>query len=106
MKRGVGAPKGGRVHWMLFNLPRDFKMSYSLAYDYASHNYVFYRMHGKQLYDVFIVVQSSKHYWRMMYANCNKQIYDSFGYKNTRILGEKMYELYLENKEIPLIKRD
>lgn len=97
MVRRAGAPKGGRVHWMLFNLPRDFKAAYRLAYNYAKHNYVFYRMSGSQLVDVFVVVQTSRHYWRVMYAHTKKQVYECFGYRTTRILGEKMYELFLEN---------
>ena len=99
MARRVGAPKGGRVHWMLFNLPADFKFAYRLSYDYASHNYIFYRMDGMHLFDIFIVVQTSKHYWRVMYAHTQKQIYECFGYKNTRILAEIMYELYIETCE-------
>lgn len=106
MKRGVGAPKGGRVHWLLFHLPREFKIKYVLSYNYAAHNYIFYRLHGRLLFDVFIVRQTSRHYWCMTYANCKLQSYDYFGYHSTKILAEKMFELYLDNKEIPLNKRD
>ena len=97
MFRRIGAPSGGRVHWMLFNLPNHFKRAYRLSYDYATHNYIFYRMNGYHLYDVFIVVQTSRHYWRVTYANTKNQVYEHFGYRNTRLLAEKMYEIYLEN---------
>lgn len=100
MGRKVGAPKGGRVHWMLFNLPSEFKGAYRLSYDYVKHNYIFYRMNGMRLYDVFIVVQTSRHYWRVMYAHTEKQIYECFGYKNTRVISEKMYKIYLKTKEL------
>lgn len=92
--RKVGAPKGGRVHWLLWHLPREFKGKYILSYNYALHNYVFYRMSGRKLYDVFIVKQSSTHYWRAMYVNTETQKYEYFAYRNTRIIAEYMVELY------------
>ena len=92
----AGAPKGGRVHWLLWHLPSDFKGAYRLYYNYKRHNYVFVRHSGRQVYDVFIVQQSSRHWWKVMYANCEKQKYEYFGYRNTRIIAEKMYELYIE----------
>ncbi len=96
-KRGVGAPKGGRVHWLLHSLPFAFKASYILSYDYSRHNYVFYRMHGRRLFDVFIVHQTSKHYWRMSYCCLFTQYYEFFGYHKTLVLAEKMCELWREN---------
>ncbi len=98
--RKSGAPKGGRVHWLLWNLSPEFKNAYRLYYDYDEHNYVFERRNGRKLYDVFIVKQTSIHYWRMMYANVEKQKYECFGYQTTRILAEFMMEMYLENKII------
>lgn len=94
----IGAPKGGRVHWLLWHLPSDFKAKYMLSYDYDKHNYVFYRMEGKRLYDVFIVFQSSKHYWRMTYVNLYKNVYNSFGYKKTLVLSKVMYDIYLNSE--------
>ena len=67
--RCVGAPKGGRVHWLLWSLPREFKNSYILAYNYDKHNYCFYRLSGHKLYDIFIISHTSKHYFRMSYFN-------------------------------------
>ena len=93
--RKVGAPKGGRVHWLLWHLPPDFKKAYRLLFDYKKHNYIFYRMDGRTtLFDVFIIEQSSKHYWRAMYANSKTQKYEYFAYGNTRIIAEYMIELY------------
>lgn len=94
MIRKVGAPKGGRVHWLLWNLPLEFKGKYNLMYNYANHNYLFYRMNGRKIYDIFIVKQSSTHYWRVMYVHAEKQIYEYFAYRNTRIIAEYMFELY------------
>ena len=99
MKKNVGAPKGGRVHWLIFHLPSDFKGAYEIYYNYDKHNYLFIRHAGRKVLDVFIVKQTSKHYWRCMYVNIEKQKYECFGYKNTRILAEIMYELYIDSCE-------
>ncbi|MBQ8685140.1 MAG: hypothetical protein IJ514_03090 [Clostridia bacterium] len=90
----IGAPKGGRVHWLLWHLPAEFKGAYELYYDYKKHSYVFVRHHGRALFDVFIVMHSSKHWWRMMYSCPSKKKYEYFGYRNTRILAEFMFEIY------------
>ena len=42
-EQGIGAPKGGRVHWLLWCLPPDFKRAYKLYFNYAYHRYCFYR---------------------------------------------------------------
>lgn len=96
MKSKVGAPKGGRVHWLLWNLPKEFKGAYILQYDYKRHNYIFYRMDGRRLYDIFIVAQTSKHYWRCTYACLPENVYEFFGSYTTRIIAEIMTELYYE----------
>ena len=96
MGNRVGAPKGGRVHWLLWHLPSAFKGAYVLHYNYAEHNYIFERRQGKQLYDVFIIRQTSAHYWKVCYACAPLQIYEFFGYKNTRIIAERMVEIWRE----------
>ena len=98
--RKVGAPKGGRVHWLLWHLPRDFRACYELYYNYDKHNYVFARHDGRKLFDVFIIEHSSKHWWRGMYSCPKLQIYEHFGYKTTKIIAEIMYELYRKVQEI------
>lgn len=98
-KRKAGAPKGGRVHWLLWHLPAEFKGAYELYYNYATHNYTFCRHDGRKLYDVFIIKQTSKHWWRCMYACPERKKYECFGYRNTRIIAEFMFELYQESKE-------
>ncbi len=60
----VGAPKGGRVHHLLWALSREFKGEYVLNFDYARHNYVFSKYFRRQLAEVFIVMQTSAHSWR------------------------------------------
>lgn len=89
-----GAPPGGRVHWLLFCLPNEFKQAYQIEYDYARHNYTFYRMNGKELYDVFIVVQTSLHYWHVTYANLDTHQYEYFGDCKTSHLAKRMWILW------------
>lgn len=101
MSKQVGAPKGGRVHWLLYHLPGEFKNAYTLQYNYARHNYLFVRYSGRKVYDVFIVKQTSRHYWRMMYCCSEKDIFECFGYKNTRMVAEIMYELFKYGGENP-----
>lgn len=94
MKRKIGAPKGGRVHWLLWHLPTDFKGAYNLYYDYSVHNYIFVRYSGRLLYDVFIVAQTSKHYWKCTYANVQKQKYEFFGDNTTRRIARRMWYIW------------
>ena len=97
MSGKVGAPKGGRVHWLLWHLPAEFKGAYELYYNYDKHDYVFARHDGRKLYDVFVVKHTSKHWWRVMYACPQKQKYECFGFRSTRMIAEIMVELYQES---------
>lgn len=69
--RGRGAPKGGRVHWLLWLLPPEFRRRYYISYDYDKHNYLFLRylgkISGKNLAqsDVYIVTRTSRRCWRV-----------------------------------------
>lgn len=98
IKRKVGAPKGGRVHWILHALPTEFKGAYIYEYQYKYHRYVFYRLSGRKLYDVFIVLRTSKHYFRAVYCNVERQEYEFFGHYSPERIAEKMYDLYLLDK--------
>lgn len=102
--RKVGAPRGGWVQWLLWHLPSAFKGAYLYYFDtrknggkYAKHNYVFYRLEGRKLYDIFVVVQTSRHYWHCTYCNVKTQKYEYFGYRNTRIIAEFMVEKWTED---------
>ena len=82
--KGIGAPKGGRVHWLLWELGSSFKGAYKLYFDYAWHKYVFYRTEKQTLVDVFIVMQTSRHCWRCMYSNTKTNDFDVFSCTQTR----------------------
>ncbi len=70
-----GAPKGGRVHWLLHRLSFDFRHKYYRSYDYLKHSYFFLRnydgfsMKHLRMSDVFIVTRTSKLCWRV--SSCN-----------------------------------
>ena len=98
MPNPVGAPKGGRVHWLILSLPAEFKGKYLLAYQYKFHQYTFYRMNGRHLHDCFIVKRTSKKYFRAVYVNVTHNEVEFFGHKRSEVIAEKMYDLYLIDK--------
>ena len=87
--------KKSRIHWLLHKLPKDFKMSYRLYYDYKFHRYLFYRNYRYSLRDVFIIVRTSRKCWRVSYVNtyCNRL--DYFSCKSLDVLIEFMYSIFL-----------
>ena len=97
-----GAPRGGYVHWLLWSLPSEFKGAYRYEFYaqriedecYVRHNYVFYRMQGRRLYDVFVVVQTSEHYWHVTYSNLFYGDFEYFGDKKTSRLARRMWFIY------------
>lgn len=88
----------GRVHWLLWHLPAEFKKAYRLSFDYAYHHYTFVRYRGRSVFDIFLVMQTSRHYWQVMYCNCETHRYEHFGYRNTKILAQKMTEIWKEGE--------
>jgi hypothetical protein len=83
-----------RVHWLLHNLEREFKANYKLSFNYANHSYMFYRMNGKKIKDVFIVVRTSKRCWRVSYANTETTEYQSFTCKKSVNVARRMWYIY------------
>ena len=100
MSRKVGAPKGGRVHWILWELPIEFKGAYTLAFDYSRHEYIFYRMEGRHLYDAFVIKRTSRHYFRAVYMNVKYHEVEFFGAEKPKNVAEKCYDLYLYDKNL------
>lgn len=103
MYRHVGAPRGGRVHWLLWHLRRDFKNAYQLQYNYSEHRYMFYRMQGHSVYDVFIVVRTSKSCWRCMYSN---SVFDTLEYFSTQTSKQMALRMWLQFKKTDQNNRD
>lgn len=83
-----------RVHWLLFNLSTEFKGAYSLVYDYSNHKYLFYRTENRKIYDLFVVVRSSKHCFRVVYANTRTKDIQYFSCRKSSICARRMYYLW------------
>ena len=74
-----------RVHWLLWYLSPSFKGFYRIVFNYNTHSYLCYRNNkcdnGRSLYDVFLVVRTSKRCFRMMYCDTT---YPAFVYRSFR----------------------
>lgn len=98
-EQGIGAPLGGRVHWLLWCLPPDFKGTYTLYYNYTYHRYLFYRIKKGALHDVFIVNRTSAHCWRVMYVNTKTDDFEYFSNKYSRLIARRMWTIWKLNDE-------
>lgn len=82
----VGAPKGGRVHWLLINLPLYVKKNYYVNYNYPYHDYCIHRKCKKistynfAYMDLYVVKRTSRKCWRLMAFNMEtaQTIYRTF----------------------------
>lgn len=72
----VGAPKGGRVHWLLWHLPIAFKCRYKLLYNYDTHNYKFIRYRLRTPIEEFTIIRTSKHCYRVVYFEYKRVIFE------------------------------
>jgi hypothetical protein len=98
-----GAPKGGRVHWLLSSLPSDFVKAYDVVYNYKYHNYRFVRYaenRVRYVIDEFIVIRTSKRCWRVSYFNRVTAEFKYFSCDTYLYVAAKMYEIYFENRDI------
>lgn len=82
-----------RVHWLLHNLSTDFKGRYILYYDYSLHRYLFYRMSGRKLHDLFSVVRTSKRCFRVMYFNTAAGVQEYFSCRTSSQCAEFMLDI-------------
>lgn len=98
-EQGIGAPKGGRVHWLLWCLPPDFKRAYKLYFNYAYHRYCFYRLEKHEIIDVFIVNRTSAHCWRVMYVNTKTGDFQYFSNKYSRHIALRMWTAWQINEK-------
>lgn len=89
-----------RVHWVLHILPVDFHKNYRFVYDYAKHSYLFYRNYRYSVLDCFSVVRTSRKCWRVVYVNCHTCDFQYFSCKSSIKTAEKIYEIYLKNREV------
>lgn len=99
----VGAPEGGRVHWLLWALRGEFMKTYTCDFNYMFHNYRFVRYKEYRLskvIDEFIVIRTSKKCWRVMYYNHEKQIFKYLSADTYRECASRILEIYTQNKNL------
>ncbi len=77
----VGAPKGGRVHWFLMNLPKLVSKKYEVRGTYEKHDYVLvlkecYR--GRE--DMYLIKQTSAHCWSVRYYDRATEFQEQINY--------------------------
>lgn len=99
MSNRVGAPLGGRVHWLLLNLSGNFKLNHTLSYNYKTHCYTFYRYTGqrnKRIVDVYIIIRTSKRCFKLMYNNLNLDIYITKSFRTSKLCAGFMDKLFNE----------
>lgn len=94
-----GAPNGGRVHWLLWCLHKEFKKEYVLKFDYEYHNYHFTRYRGRKPIDQFIIIRTSKKCFRTMYFNFENTYFEYFSEPNARDCAEHIESLYNKIKK-------
>lgn len=88
-----------RVHWLIWNLEKEFKKEYEKSFDYAYHKYTFYRYEGKKLYDIFIVVRTSKRCFRVMYSNIHTKEIQYFSCYKSSHVARRMWYIYMIDKQ-------
>lgn len=94
-KRGqTGAPMGGRVHWLLMFLPKDFNRAYRLRFDYEYHNYHFTRYEGRTARDEYVVIRTSRDCFRVMYFNFETLYFEYFSEPTASRTADHIEELY------------
>ena len=77
--KGIGAPKGGRVHFFPLELSKRIREMYHVVYFYDKHNYLLIRKRQKH-FDLYLIMQTSSHCYRVMYFDRLKEVceYKSF----------------------------
>lgn len=99
MCRNVGAPRGGRVHWLLWNLRKDFAAAYHIKYNYARHSYLFCRYIKRDLFDTFSVVRTSRRCWRCIYCCPDCGVYEYFSTYTSKQMALRMWLLYQKYRD-------
>ena len=92
-RRGPGAPPGGSVHWLAFELSGEFLRAYRIDYAPHKHNYRLARYRKRTLVDEFLVVRTSKKCYRVIYYNVEFEYYRYFSASNYRECAQRMKAL-------------
>lgn len=92
--RKVGAPPGGRVHWLLDRLNPEIFKAYRLQYKGQYHNYRLYRQRRWETLDEFIIVRTSKHCFRITYFNSVYMYFKAFSCYDSAEAADLIYKIY------------
>lgn len=97
----VGAPKGGRTHWLDDCLPRQFKQVYKLiGWNYSFHNYLYERQTGERnRRDLFAIVRTSPKCFRVTYWDLTDGTCDYQSFKTFRLAISFMLDKWFEKNE-------
>ncbi len=98
-RKKIGAPSGGRVHWLLMFLSKDFTRTYRLHFDYEYHNYHFTRYEGRTARDEYIVIRTSRDCFRVMYFNFDTLYFEYFSEETARECADHIEEVYERIKQ-------
>lgn len=93
-KRGVGAPPGLTVHWLVDELTGEFTRNYKLSYNRKYHHYRFARYRKRTLIDEFIVIRTSKRCYRVSYFNEDFKHFQYFSAENYKDCARQMKEIF------------
>jgi len=95
MNGKVGAPAGGRVHWLLWHLPGEFKRAYKLRFDYEYHNYHFTRYSNRFTpIDEYIIVRTSRRCFRCMYFNYETTYFEYFSEETSKEMADHLMRFF------------
>ncbi len=91
----VGAPKGGRVHWVLLQSSKYIRQNYDVIYDYDNHNYFFKRKRKccdeKHTEDYFTVTRTSDVCFRCMYVSLKSGEIEYQSFEKSVLLDRYMH---------------
>lgn len=93
-RRGPGAPPGGTVYWLAFELSGEFLRAYKMDYAPHKHNYRFVRYNKRTVIDEFLVVRTSKKCYRVIYFNAEHEYYLYFSARNYKACAKRMIDIY------------
>lgn len=103
-RRKSGAPMGGRVHWLLMFLSKEFKRVHTLRFDYEYHNYHFTRYDKRTPIDEYIIVRTSRNCFRCTYFNFESTYFEYFSEPTAQLTAEHILRVYNKIRAAELLR--
>jgi hypothetical protein len=95
----IGAPKGGRVHWLHLYAPAWLHREYSLDYAYANHCYRYTRIGKKARQDDYTVIHGKRRNWTVVYFDRPSEIFEERHFENAYSVIQYLEERHYEKEE-------